>query len=195
MQLPSVVAGFVGAYIAVLRFLAGTTMGIIVVVMIVQVWSRYMMGGSLIWAEELCRYLLLWQTFLVLGLAYSKGEFVALEFLPSRLSKRGKWILKAVSAVPIVAFLMVITYYGADYASRFSNQTIPALDFIWGSLTGGPLGLSIKYVYFSVAVGSALMILHVIADVVLGYGPSFATARQDGLDDAAEVPSTGGRQG
>lgn len=146
-------------------------MAVIVAVMIAQVWSRYAMGGSLIWAEELCRYLLMWQTFLVLGLAYSKGEFVSLGFLPALLSNRGKWILKAISAVPIIAFLALITVYGADYASRFSNQTIPALDFIWESLFGRPLGLHIGYIYISVSVGSALMILHVTADVVTSFGP------------------------
>ncbi|MCA0963061.1 TRAP transporter small permease [Salipiger bermudensis] len=195
MRLPPAISAGVRAYVAVLRSLAGLSMAIIVVVMIAQVWARYVMGGSLIWAEELCRYLLLWQTFLVLGLAYSRGEFVSLDFLPAALSERGRWVLKAVCAVPIVAFLAVVTYYGADYASRFSSQTIPALDFIWGSLTGHSLGISIKYVYYSVAVGSALMILHVIADVVSGYGDMTAAAKQDGLDDTKEVSSTGGRQG
>lgn len=122
MRLSQAASGCVSAYIAVLRCLAGISMAIIVVVMIAQVWARYVMGGSLIWAEELCRYLLIWQTFLVLGLAYSRGEFVSLDFLPAALSDRGKWVLKALTAIPIVAFLAIVTYYGADYASRFSSR-------------------------------------------------------------------------
>ncbi|WP_323039637.1 TRAP transporter small permease [Gemmobacter sp.] len=172
MRLPPAISGVVSTYLLILRLVAGLSMAIIVVVMIAQVWARYVMGGSLIWAEELCRYLLVWQTFLVLGLAYSKGEFVSLDFLPNALSDRGKWVLKAVTAVPVVIFLAVIARYGADYASRFNNQTIPALDFIWGSLFGRPLGLSIRYVYVSVSVGSALMILHVLADLVTSFGPA-----------------------
>lgn len=171
MKFPAPLSRVISAYISVLRFVAGASMAVIVAIMIAQVWSRYAMGGSLIWAEELCRYLLMWQTFLVLGLAYSKGEFVSLGFLPGLLSNRGKWILKAISAVPIIGFLALITVYGADYASRFSNQTIPALDFIWGSLFGRPLGLHIGYVYISVSVGSALMVLHVTADVITSFGP------------------------
>lgn len=166
----------------------------IVVVMIAQVWSRYVMGSSLIWAEELCRYLLIWQTFLVLGLAYSKGEFVALDFLPHALSQRGKWILKALGAIPTLAFLAIITFYGADYASRFGNQTIPALDFIWGSLFGRPLGLSITYVYISVSVGAGLMILHVVADLITSFGPQMRGRDQDGMDDGGDI-GVGARQG
>lgn len=189
MRLPPVLSGIVSSYLLILRLVAGLSMAIIVGVMIAQVWSRYVMGGSLIWAEELCRYLLIWQTFLVLGLAYSKGEFVALDFLPNALSDRGKWVLKAVTAVPVIIFLAVITRYGADYASRFTNQTIPALDFIWDSLFGRPLGLSIRFVYISVSVGSALMILHVLADLITSFGHSMrgqtttrpaGTAREQG---------------
>ncbi|ASM75128.1 tripartite ATP-independent periplasmic transporter, DctQ component (plasmid) [Pseudosulfitobacter pseudonitzschiae] len=195
MKLPSPLSRLVSAYITTLRFVAGTSMAIIVLVMIAQVWSRYVMGGSLIWAEELCRYLLMWQTFLVLGLAYSKGEFVAIDFLPSHLSARGKWVLKAICAIPIIVFLALITMYGAEYASRFSNQTIPALDFIWGSLFGHPLGLHIGYIYISVSVGCALMILHVAADVVTSFGPQMRSAHQNGLDESNNTTEIGGRQG
>ncbi|MCL6705812.1 TRAP transporter small permease [Pseudomonas sp. R2.Fl] len=170
-------------------------MALIVAIMIAQVLSRYIFGGSLIWAEELCRYLLIWQTFLVLGLAYSRGEFVALDFLPSALSDRSRWVLKLITALPMVIFLALITIYGADYASRFDNQTIPALDFIWGSLFGRPLGLSITYVYISVSVGSALMMLHVVADLVTSFERREAGVHQDGIDDAGDFSRTGGRQG
>lgn len=170
---PGPVSRLVGGYLRLIRTLAGGSMALIVVVMIAQVFYRYVLGSSLIWAEELCRYLLIWQTFLVLGLAYSKGELVALEFLPEALSPRGKWVLRAVMAVPILAFLGVMGWYGYDFASRFDRQTIPALDFIWTSLTGEALGLSIRWVYVSVTVGAVLMALHVLADLVATFRTQF----------------------
>jgi len=194
MQVPRALSRVVSTYLMILRFLAGVSMAVIVMVMIAQVWSRYAMGGSLIWAEELCRYLLIWQTFLVLGLAYSKGEFVAIDFLPMMLSAKGRWVLKAVTSIPVIGFLALITVYGADYASRFGNQTIPALDFIWGSLVGRPLGLSISYVYISVSVGSALMIVHVMADLFTSYGTWMRPEHPNEIH-ATTVSETGGRQG
>lgn len=155
-----------GGYLRLIRLLAGLCMALIVAIMITQVFFRYVLGGSLIWAEELCRYLLIWQTFLVLGLAYSRGEFVTLDFVPSLLPPRGRWLLRAVMAVPIMVFLVVMAWYGYDFASRFDRQTIPALDFIWTALTGEALGLSIKWVYLSVTAGLGLMSLHVLADLV-----------------------------
>ena len=174
-------------YLQALRFLAGVCMALIVGIMIAQVIARYVVGDSLIWAEELCRYLLIWLTFLVLGMAYSQGEFVALDFVPSRLSPRWTWVLSAVMAVPILAFLGLMSWHGYDFAARFDRQTIPALDFIWESLTGNPLGLSIRWVYVSVTVGLSLMALHVIADLYVRFRPEFLNNIHP--QDAVPTPS------
>lgn len=178
-EAPGPLARVVAGYVRTIRLLAGVSMALIVAIMITQVFFRYVLGGSLIWAEELCRYLLIWQTFLVLGLAYSRGEFVTLDFVPAALPPRGRWILRAVMAVPIVAFLLIMAWYGYDFASRFDRQTIPALDFIWTSLSGEPLGLSIRWVYVSVTVGLGLMSLHVIADLVVTYRRQFLMNADD----------------
>ncbi|SFJ67748.1 TRAP transporter small permease [Celeribacter neptunius] len=174
-------------YLQTVRVLAGLCMALIVGIMIAQVFARYVVGDSLIWAEELCRYLLIWLTFLVLGLAYSRGEFVALDFVPTLLSPRWKWVLSAVMAVPILFFLGLMAWNGYDYAARFDRQTIPALDFIWESLTGAPLGLSIRWVYVSVTVGLSLMALHVIADLIVRFRPEFLNNFDP--KDAAPAPS------
>ncbi len=165
-------------YVRIIRGIAGVSMALLVIIMVVQVFARYVVGESLIWAEELCRYLLIWQTFLVLGLAYSKGEFVNLDFLPNALSPRNWWFLRAVMSVPILAFLLVMAWYGHDFASRFDNQTIPALDFIWTAIAGENLGLSIRYVYIAVTVGLTLMALHVVAELVVSFRPQVLEGRR-----------------
>ncbi|MDK3018624.1 TRAP transporter small permease [Pseudodonghicola flavimaris] len=177
----------VAHYVRLIQFLAGVSMALIVGIMIAQVFYRYVLGSSLIWAEELCRYLLIWQTFLVLGLVYSRNGFVALEFLPAMLPPRGKWILRAIMAVPIVTFLVAMAWYGYDFASRFDRQTIPALDFIWTALTGDALGVSIKWVYFSVTVGLALMSLHVLADLAVTFRRELIDNDDRSLPDDNEV--------
>ncbi|MCI4661677.1 MAG: TRAP transporter small permease [Neomegalonema sp.] len=181
-----ILSRIIGWYLRVIRLLAGSCMALIVGIMIAQVFYRYVLGSSLIWAEELCRYLLIWQTFLVLGLAYSRGEFVSLDFLPQALSPRGRWILRAVMAVPVMVFLGVMAWYGYDFASRFDRQTIPALDFIWTALSGEALGLSIRWVYISVTVGLVLMMLHVLADLVVRFGPEFMQNRALSAETAVQ---------
>ena len=153
-------------YVRLIEFLAGTSMAVILVVMVVQVAARYLFSASLIWAEEFCRYVLIWQTFLLLGLAYQRGEFVMLDIVPYMLSRGARLALKTVMALPVLVFLAVIVVNGWDYASRFDRQTIPAMDFIWTSLFGENLGMTVRWVYISVPIGSALLALHVLADLV-----------------------------
>ncbi len=158
--------GPIGWYFRAIRFLAGASMLVIVAVMIVQVVARYVFNSSLIWAEELCRYLLIWQTFLFIGMAYYKGELIAVDILPNLLKPRVRLALKVIVTVPVLIFLWLMTVNGYAYASRFSGQIVPAIDFIAMSITGRGVGLSIFWVYVSVSVGSALLALHMIGGIV-----------------------------
>lgn len=158
--------GPLGWYARAMRFLAGTSMLAIVLIMTAQVVARYIFNASLIWAEELCRVLLVWQTFLFVGLAYQRGELVAVDVLPELLTPRLRLALKIVVSLPVIAFLWLMAVNGFDYASRFQNQVIPAVDFIWMSVSGHGLGVSVFWVYVSVSAGSVLLALHIVASIV-----------------------------
>lgn len=153
-------------YGRVMRLFAGTSMIVLVVVMVVQVVARYVFNASLIWAEELCRYILVWQTFVLIGLAYSRGEFVSVDIVTDLLKPRARYALKLVTAVPVVAFLALLTAYGYLFAGRFAHQTVPAFDFIWTSITGHEAGLTVWWIYVSVPIGCALLILHIVGSLV-----------------------------
>jgi len=156
-------------YTKVIRFFAGTSLLIIVLVVLAQVVARYLFNTSLIWAEELCRYLLIWQTFLLAGYAFQKGEMVAVDLIPGLLSPKVNFVLKLILAVPILWFLWILTTSGYAYSQRFTNQIIPAFDFLWNSLTGNRAAVSIKYVYVSVAIGCGLLALHIIGALIADF--------------------------
>lgn len=138
----------------------------LVVIMIAQVVARYVFNHSLIWAEELCRHILIWQTFLLIGMAYQRGELVAVDIVPELLRPRARLLVKIVVTIPILIFLWLMVVNGYSYAWRFDQQIIPALDFIWRSLTGNNASISIRWVYISVSVGCALLALHMIAVLI-----------------------------
>lgn len=155
-----------GGYESLLRLLAGGSMILLVAITVSQVLIRYVFGTSLIWAEEVCRYLLIWQTFLLIGYAYTRGEMMAVDVLPDMAGPKAAFVMRLIMLLPILIFLWVLTENGYAYAARFQRQVIPAGDFIWTSLTGGSLGLSIFWIYISVAVGSALLGLHMIVATI-----------------------------
>lgn len=152
-----------GLYERVSRALAGTFVGTIVVIMVVQVIARYVFNASLIWAEEFCRYVLIWMTFLFVGYAYHRGELVMLDLFSTKVSPRVYLAVRILTAIPVVVFLYLIISAGLAHALRFSAQIIPALNFIWMSLTGNELAVPIFWVYAAVPVGCTILLLHFLA--------------------------------
>jgi len=184
-----IVARISSVYAHLIDVLAGTSMAVIVVVMAVQVVARYVFNASLIWAEELCRYILVWQTFLFVGVAYQRGELIAVEVVPDLLGPRARFLLKLAASLPILVFLWLITVNGYTYATRFQHQNLPALDFIWTALTGREAGVSVFWVYVSVAIGSALLAMHLVLSLLSDIA---ALARGSGREDGARhgAPAT-----
>lgn len=177
-----------------MRFVAGTSMLAIVVIMIVQVFARYVLNASLIWAEELCRYILIWQSFLLIGIAYHQGELIVLDVLSGRVPRAVQFAIRLLVSIPVCYFLYLMVRHGLVHAGRFTGQTIPAIDFIWTSLVGQPAHLPVFWVYVSVPVGCAILLVHILAGLV---GDAFALLmskatseppRQD-IDQAINPPA------
>ncbi len=189
---PGAALRFWSGYVAVLKVFAGGSMLVVVAVMIAQVVARYLLGGSIIWAEELCRYILIWQTFLLIGLAYHQGELVALDLLSHRMSRRALMGLRLIVSLPVWFFLWMMVEHGWAHASRFTGQNIPAVDFIWQSLTGHAAGLSVFWVYVAVPVGCGLLLAHLVGRYAYDLWALMTGRASPGAVPPAQSP-TGGK--
>jgi TRAP-type C4-dicarboxylate transport system permease small subunit len=156
------------AYHAAMFAALGALMAVLFAVMCVQVFFRYALNDSLIWAEEVCRYLLIWVSFLAVGLAYQRGEVAAMRVLIEALPVRLAAIVAILADGAVLVLLGFITVYGWRYAVFAGGQMIPAADFIWTDLFGGkgPVGLSLFWVYVAVPVGSVLLGAHIALHVL-----------------------------
>lgn len=151
-------------YLMTVEALGASMMLIIVVVMAVQVLTRYAFNSSIIWAEELCRYLLVWMSFLMIGVALQRGELVAVDIVTGALPPRWRFVVKMLASIPVIIFLGVLVYYGVTFATRMSVQTLPAFDFIYSAIAGGEntADISVFWIYISVPLGCALLIVHML---------------------------------
>jgi TRAP-type C4-dicarboxylate transport system permease small subunit len=149
-------------YVLSTEALAVAMMAATIVIMSLQVFYRYFLASSLIWAEEMCRYLLVWMTFLFIGAAFQRGEMVGFEMLVGKLPGWLKASVLGPSYLITVGFLGVLVYHGWLFAEQNSNQAIPAADFIWQSLAGRDSGISVFWIYVSVPVGCAILALHLL---------------------------------
>ena len=92
-----------GPVLALGRWTGAFLMGLMVVVILVQVFFRYVLNDALAWTEELARFLMLWMVSLMAPTAYRHGGFISIDtikrFLPERPAAILNLALLLVSAV------------------------------------------------------------------------------------------------
>ncbi|PTE13432.1 TRAP transporter small permease [Pseudogemmobacter blasticus] len=137
-------------------------------VMLVQIFLRYGFSTSLIWGEEVCRYLLVWVSFLGAILAYERGEIASVPMLRDALPRRLGLVLAMFANACGVVLLAVLVWYGCIYAHRLGSAPIPAMKFLLGDLFGPDVAVpSMFWIYVALPVGLALFALRLAMDILL----------------------------
>jgi TRAP-type C4-dicarboxylate transport system permease small subunit len=132
-------------------------------VVLLGVFTRYVLNDPLPWTEEAARYALLWLSWLGGGLALRRGAHIAVEFLLEAIpSAATRAVLLFAGRFAAIFFLAICVWYGLVLVQRVSFQSTIAL------------GISMQLPYASVPVGSILMIYHML---VVMLGPRDTSAR------------------
>jgi TRAP-type transport system small permease protein len=97
-----------------------------------NVVARYAFNFSIIWAEEVSQYLMIWIAYLGAGLALREGRHVALEMLHDRLPVALGRKVRIVVGGLLLAFLGVVTVLGFQFAVFVWNQETPVLNISLG---------------------------------------------------------------
>lgn len=114
-----------------------------------EVFRRYILGKSFVWADELCRYMLVYIAFLGGSLAFKKGNLVYFDLIQSRLSPTAKLLFNMMTNTVSLAFGVFLVIRGYQFA--FSPVLLRQLS----------MGLKIPMatMYASVPIGFALLVL------------------------------------
>lgn len=132
-------------------------MGIMVINVLWQVFSRYITGDPSFFTDELARYLMIWVG--ILGAAYVSGRnmHVAIDVLPMRAGKRTQRLLMGTVNVLIILFALSTLVVGGSrlvYISHTLGQHSAAL--------GVPLAL----VYTVLPLSGILIIYYKTCDLL-----------------------------
>lgn len=144
-----------GGLAAAERILLAGNRGVIVAMMAVMVAlvfanvvSRYLFNYSIIWAEELSQYLMVWIAFLGAGLAMREGRHVAVEMLQDALPPPLARSARVLVIFAILAFLATLVVLGAMFAMFAWDQETPVMNI--------PMGIP----YLAVPLGALLFFVH-----------------------------------
>ena len=101
------------------------------------------------WSEEVCRYLLVWATFLGASCVYKEGSHITITFLQGFFPpKTQRYIRIFVHVLCVIAFCAVV-YFGFTFAMKQMQLATS-------------LRIPMKYMYLSVPIGFGLMLIHAI---------------------------------
>ena len=118
--------------VAANRAIIFTMMAVMATLVFVNVVTRYVFNFSIIWAEEVSQYLMIWIAYLGAGLALREGRHVAVEMLQDRLPVAlGRRLRMAVGGLAL-AFLGVVTVLGFQFAVFVWSQETPVLNISLG---------------------------------------------------------------
>jgi len=123
---------------------------IMTVIIILQVFMRYLFLYSLSWSEEVARYLMIWVSFLGASLALKYGFHIGVEFVINRIPEKMRGWVNLIAKMGILIFLIYFTIGGFRVSWAVRDQDSPALLF------------SMAYAYLSAPVGGFFMIIQLL---------------------------------
>lgn len=153
-------------YVQLMKAAAATCIAAIVAILTAQIVYRYFLSGSLIWAEELSRCLLVWACFLFAGIAYQRGEMASVDLVTRALAPTPRLLVMVPALLGALLFLVVLIYHSIGYADQNRMQILPGVSVLWRSLTGSTGGFSIFWVYISIPIGLGILFLHILGTAI-----------------------------
>ena len=100
------------------KYLGLTLIGAMTLVILYQVFMRYVLNDPPTWSEEMSRFMMVWMTFLVAPIAYRRGMNVAIETLSRYLVGRPQAALQLVLNALILYFMIQYAEEGMGLAER-----------------------------------------------------------------------------
>jgi C4-dicarboxylate transporter DctQ subunit len=126
---------------------------VVVSIVTTEVILRYIFSHSLIFTEELARYLMVWIVFLGAALAVRDGSHIKISMVVKHFHHRQRRFLEVLSYCLVVVFLVILTVEGIKILPRQLYQMCITID------------TCMFYFYLAIPVGSVLMIIFLLPHI------------------------------
>lgn len=138
----------------VARWIVAVLVGAMSLILIAQVFFRYVLQNSLPWSEEIARYLFVWASLLGASIALRLRYHPGLELMVNALPPRWRAAAGLLANGLVLLLLVVVAREGFLIGRMNAWQRSPAM------------GIPMTYPYAAVWVGSLLMAVHVLRFMV-----------------------------
>jgi TRAP-type C4-dicarboxylate transport system permease small subunit len=141
---------------------------VMVAVIFLQVFMRYVVNNSLSWTEEMGRYLFIWLSWLGISAGEKRGEHIKITVLVDKFPFKAAQIINVISCIITIVVVLITGYY-----SIILMNMLLGIHAQWFSLD-----ISILPVYASMPISCGLMTIRSIISIkssvqnYLNYDPS-----------------------
>lgn len=139
------------------EIIASLCLALMVILIGMQVFNRYVLGSSLVWSEELARYLFIWAVYVGCAYATKQRSHLSVTILQNfapRWLKLPAQLLADFATVVFCGFCVVWGIGMLRFLAR-TGQEAPAMDF------------PMYWVYLALPLGMLLMAVRIIERSVL----------------------------
>lgn len=131
------------------------TATLMIICLILQVFSRYVLGSAFSWTEEFAIILFAWTTLLAATSAIRDGAHVRLVFIISALPEPVRLVWSRVVAAAVLAFCIIFAWSGATYVESTLGQVTAAMR------------ISIEWLHLAAPVCGVLGALHALTRLLI----------------------------
>jgi TRAP-type C4-dicarboxylate transport system permease small subunit len=134
----------------------GIFLFLMVVVIAVQVFMRYIMHNSLPWSEEFSRYCFIWLVYLGVSYAVKQDRHMRIDVVFLALKGKMKIVLAMAGNLMFLFFAVFALIYGYEITMKLLT---------WGQLSPA-LKIPVGFVYLAGPVGMGLTAIRLIQNLV-----------------------------
>jgi TRAP-type C4-dicarboxylate transport system permease small subunit len=132
-------------------FGAGFFLGLMLVVVLIQVFARYVVFSPPAWTEELARYCMVWAGLLGATVSYFEREDPVLISVPEKLPRHLVVLAELVQAAAVLGLIIPILWYSPVILEHHSMRLTESMK------------LNSAHVMFVVPLFAAIILFHLLA--------------------------------
>ena len=121
---------------------------LMVVVVFLGVFFRYVLGSSLAWYDEFASYLLVWLTFYGAVAASYRSRHIGFDLVVNRFMPNTRRMADVIAELFVLGFQIVLFYYGWILTQKMGNETAVSLPWV-----------KMAWVYSVLPIAGGLMLL------------------------------------
>lgn len=120
----------------------------ILLIMILNMFSRYVFGVSFSWVPEMARFLMAWSIFLGAGILVYNEEHIKVDILEKYLSGLPHKLLKLILILGSMVLYLFIVIYGISFVIKSQGQVASSMMF-----------LPMNVVYLAIPISGIVMLI------------------------------------